>query len=136
VTPDGIRELAEPLLSQLARNVADSGTASALAVRSLELLESHVSGLTGQEKAGIWGTLARAIHARFTGWNAAGPYGIAGGSFAYWGGIPAGYVIVFRADGRVFLGKHDGQPGSRWMPDYQSLETLEHYVQRHRRSNP
>jgi hypothetical protein len=116
------------LLSLLENDAHLSPDGWQMPVRSFDLLREHAAGLSGQEKAKVWGTLAQRIHAHFSGWNASGPYVLADGATAYWGGTPKGYVVIFRADGGVFFTKQHHRPGSEWMPDYNSLRTLDDYV--------
>ena len=109
-----------------------ASSAQRLAVRSFALLDEHAACLAGPEKARIWACLVDVIRLRFADWRAAGPYEVAEGAIAYWGGIPKSYVVVFRADGQVFLGRSHGQPGPSWRPGYESMQTLAAYLERHR----
>jgi hypothetical protein len=122
--------------AQLVAQLHEAGQAcdkpANMAVRSFELLHDHSGSLSGSEKAMVWGALANAIHQRFDGWNAAGPYPLPDGTVVYWGGIPNGYLAAFCADGEVRLGRSPVRPGSLDASQYTAMETLEHYVARHR----
>ncbi len=125
-----LRELEATIRSRFEDDAKRISGQTRLAVRSFELLQEYGAGLDAREKAGIWGVLAKAIHRLYPDWRAVGPYEVADGGFAYWGGIPRAYVVVFRPDGNVFMGKREGQPGRSWNPEYDSMETLQKYLER------
>jgi hypothetical protein len=99
-----------------------------MTVRSFQLLCEFGAGLSGPDKAELWGSLARRIHFHIPGWNASGPHHLGDGAIAYWGGIPKGYVVIFRPDGDVFFTRRSSRPGPSWRPDYGALQPISEFV--------
>jgi hypothetical protein len=125
--------LKDQLLELLDQEPERRADGTRMIVRSFQLLCEFAADLSGQDKADLWGSLAQRIHFHIPGWNAAGPSVLGDGAIAYWGGIPKGYVVIFRPNGDVFFTRYAARPGPAWIPDYVSLQSIAEDISTERR---